>query len=110
LNFSRLLVGKLSQRKAQKWIWLGAAALVLLLLQVYYVQEMIAALFIFSIAFVAVCMVLLVIFLLDRASQRTAAWAEPGAARVAQVARRGVAVAEVLARKHTPSPAEEPRQ
>lgn len=104
----RSLVSKLSQRKTQKWILLGLAVLVLL--QVYYVQEMIAALLIFSILFVAVCAVLLVIFLLDRASQRTVALAEPGAARLAQAARRGVALAEDLARKHAPEPAEEPHQ
>jgi hypothetical protein len=103
----RSLVSKLWQRKTQTWIWLAVAALVAL--QVYYVQEMLAALFIFSILFVVVCVVLLVIFLLDRASQRTVSWAGPGAARVAQAARHGVAFAEELTGKHTPTPAEDPR-
>ena len=102
----RSFVGKLWQRKTQMWIWSVVAASVIL--RVYYVQEMLAALFIFSILFVVVCAVLLAIFLLDRASQRTVSWAEPGAVRVTQAARRGVAFAEELARKHPPTPAQEP--
>ena len=104
----QLLVGKLWKRKIQTGIWLAVAVFVAL--QVYYVQEMLAALLIFSILFAVVCAVLLVMFLLDRASQRTVKWAEPGAARVAQAARRGVALAEELAGKHTPAPVEEPHQ
>jgi uncharacterized membrane protein YraQ (UPF0718 family) len=103
----RSLASKLFQRKTQKWILLGLALLVWL--QVYYVQEMIAALIVFSVLFVAVCLVLLVIFLLDRASQHTVTWAKPGAARVAQAARRGVAIAEELTRKQNPEPTGEPR-
>lgn len=105
MNPLRWFVGKLWQRKTQMWIWSAVAAFVIL--RVYYVQELLAALLIFSVLFVIVCAVLLVVFLLDRASQRTVSWAEPGAVRVAQVARRGVAFAEELARKHPPRPAEE---
>jgi hypothetical protein len=98
---------RLFQRKTQQWFWLGLAALVLL--RVYYVQEMLAALAIFSLLFLFVCAVLLVIFLVDRAGRRTARLVEPGAARLAQTARRGVAFAEELTGKHAPAPVEEPR-
>lgn len=105
MNPLKSFVGKLWQRKTQMWIWSAVAAFVIL--RVYYVQELLAALLIFSVLFVIVCAVLLAVFLLDRASQRTVSWAEPGAVRVVQVARRGVAFAEELARKHPPRPAEE---
>ena len=48
----------------------------------YYVQEMIAALIIFSFVFVVVAAFVLIIFLLDRASQHVITWAEAGVARV----------------------------
>jgi hypothetical protein len=88
------------------WIW--SALAVFVALQIYYVQEMLAALLIFSVLFAIVCAVFLVVFLLDRASQRTVSWAEPSAVRVAQAARRGVALAGELAGKQPPTPAEEP--
>jgi hypothetical protein len=78
----RWVCQKLSAALRGKWIWIGLAALPAL--RFYYVREMIAALMIFSVLFVAVAFVVLVIFLIDRFSQQIVVWAEPGAARVAR--------------------------
>ena len=71
MNPLKSFVGKLWQRKTQMWFWSAPGRVCDL--QVYYVQEMLAALFIFSVLFVIVGAVLLAVFLLDRASQRTVA-------------------------------------
>jgi hypothetical protein len=83
-----------SEKRARKWMWFGLAALAAI--QLYYVQEMIAALILFSILFALVAGVALVLFLLDRASQRTLAWAEP---RTARLARRGWTLVEEASKK-----------
>jgi len=64
----------------KKWIWIGLAAVPAI--RVYYVQEMIAALIIFSVLFVIAAAVVLIIFVLDRASERVMTWVEAGLARV----------------------------
>jgi hypothetical protein len=80
----RQLPHKLSATNRKKWIWIGLAAVPAI--RLYYVQEMIAALIIFSalfsVLFVGAATAVLIIFLLDRASQLITAWAEPGVARV----------------------------
>ena len=74
--------------KIPKWLWLGLAALIAI--QMYYVREMLAALFIFAVLFGIGTAVAFVLFLFDQASQRTATWAEPQAKRAAHAARRGL--------------------
>ena len=74
----RRLLHKLAGTKAKKWIWIGLAAVPAM--RFYYVQEMIAALIIFSVLFTGVATVVLVIFLLDQASQKVVVWAEAGVA------------------------------
>ena len=66
--------------KGKKWLWIGLTALPAM--HLYYIQEMIAALIIFSVLFVGAAMAVLIIFLLDRVSQQIMAWAGAGAARV----------------------------
>jgi len=61
ISFSRLLY-KLAGTGRRKWIWIGLAAVPAI--RLYYVQEMIAALIIFSVLFVGASMVVLIIFLL----------------------------------------------
>lgn len=70
------------------WFLLAAA----LLFQAYYVQEMLAALVIFTILFVIGAIITGAIYLLGRAGETTVTLAEP-------VARRGVAFAEELRQK-----------
>lgn len=86
-----------SKSKARKWILLGLAALAAI--QLYYVQEMIAVLAIFSVLFALAAGAVLTLFLLDRAGQRTLAWAAPRATHVAQTARRGWALAAELSKR-----------
>lgn len=76
---------------------LGLAALVAI--RLYEVQEMIAALAIFSVLFALAAGAVLTLFLLDRAGQRTLAWAAPRATHVAQTARRGWALAVELSKR-----------
>ena len=64
-----------------KWVLIGLGALPAL--RIYYVREMVAALMIFSIVFVAGAITVLVLFLLDLASQRLLSWAEGGVLRAA---------------------------
>jgi len=79
----------ISDKKTRKWLWSGAAAL--LAVQIYYVQEMLAALFIFAVLFAFGASAAFILFLFDQASQRTVTWAEPQAKRAVLAARRGVA-------------------
>lgn len=78
----------LRDKKIPKWLWIGLAALVAI--QMYFVQEMLAALFIFAVLFGLCTAVAVILFLFDQASLRTAAWAEPQAKRAAHAAHRGL--------------------
>src|SRR5260370_829632 len=62
--------------------WTRVPQVVLPAIRLYHVQEMIAALIMFSVLFVGAFTVVLIIFLLDRASQHLITWAEAGVARV----------------------------
>ena len=75
-------------KKVQKWLWLGLAAFIAI--QIYYVREMLAALFIFGVVFAFGAAAAFVLFLFDQASQRTVEWAEPQAKRAAHAAHRGL--------------------
>jgi hypothetical protein len=76
----RRLSHKLAGTDRKNWIWIGLAAVPAI--HLYYVQEMIAALIIFSVLFVIAAAVVLIIFLLDRASKQIVVWAEAGIARL----------------------------
>ena len=71
-------------KKARKWLWISLAALAAA--QIYFVRELLAAMIIFSAVFVLGAVAALVIYLVDRASQKTVQWAEPQTARAAQAA------------------------
>jgi hypothetical protein len=75
-----------SEKKARKWMWLGLALPVAL--QLYYVQEMIAAFVIFCVLFSLVAGAVLLLFLVDRASERTLAWAGFRSPRVARFSKK----------------------
>ena len=78
VSFSQV-AEKLSRRGTRKWIGLGFVAIAAT--RIYYVQEMIAALIIFSVLFLGLAAVVLIIFFLDRASESIATWAAPVVAR-----------------------------
>ena len=71
---------KLAGTDTKKWAWLGLAAVPAI--HFYYVQEMIAALIMFSVVFAGAATVALIIFLLDRAGQQAMTWAEASVARL----------------------------
>lgn len=64
-----------------KWVWIGLSAVPAI--RIYYVREMVAALMIFSILFLAGAGVVLILFVLDFASERLIAWVEGGVLRAA---------------------------
>ena len=70
-----------TKKKVRKWMWFGLAALAAA--QLYYVQEMLAALLIFSVLFVIASVVALVLYLLDRAGESALDWAEPHTVKAA---------------------------
>ena len=79
ISFNRLSK-QLAGTGGKKWIWVGLAAVPAI--HFYYVQEMIAALIMFSVLFLAAATLVLIIFLLDQASQHAMMWAEAGVARL----------------------------
>jgi uncharacterized membrane protein YqjE len=102
-------VGKMvSEKKARKWMWAGLGALVAL--QIYFVQEMLAALMLFAGVFVLVAAIALVIYLVDRAGQWSIEWAGERARPAMQLARRGWALAEDLSKKPFRRPRSETAQ
>ena len=85
------------KKSAKKWLGYGLAAGAAL--QLYYVQEMIAALIIFAVLFAVVAVGALFLFVLDSVGQRTVAWAEPRTSRFARTAHRGWELSLPLRRK-----------
>jgi hypothetical protein len=55
-------------------MWFGFTTIILAVFQVYYVQETVAALIIFSVLVAFVGETALILFVFDRASQRALAW------------------------------------
>ena len=68
-------------------------------MQFYYVQEMLAALLLFSIGFAVITAVILILFLLDRGLYRALAWIGPYMAYAVQRLHRGRVQVDQFARK-----------
>jgi hypothetical protein len=83
--------------KARKWIWLGVVGF--LALQIYFVQELLAALILFTGVFVVLAIAALILYLIDRAGQLGLGWVAEHARPMARLARRGWAAAEELSKK-----------
>jgi hypothetical protein len=86
-----------SENKARRWMWgfliaLGA-------LQIYYVQEMLAALFLFTLAFAFFAVIALAFYAANRASQASLARVEPVARVAARAGRRTFGFIEYLSKK-----------
>src|ERR1019366_10127150 len=86
-----------SEKKAQKWMWIGLAALVAL--RMYFVQELLAALVLFTIAFVVFAIIALMLYLVDRAGQWGLGWAGQHSGPTIELARRGLALAKDISKK-----------
>jgi len=65
------------------WIWIGLGFVAILALHIYYVQELLAALILFSLLFMAASAAALTIFLLVCASTPLIGWAMPKVLRIA---------------------------
>ena len=76
----------ISQRRVR--IWILVALITIGATRVYYVLEMLVALVIFSALFASVAAIVLIWFLLDRASQLALGWAEARAKSFARAALR----------------------
>ncbi len=90
-----------SERKARKWLWIALGALVAL--QVYFVQEMVAALMLFTGIFIVCAIIALVLYLVDRASR----W---GLGLAGNQAKRAIVAAEEISKKQLRRPRSEPAQ
>lgn len=90
-----------SERKARKWLWTALGALVAL--QVYFVQEMVVALMLFTGIFIVCAIVALVLYLVDRASR----W---GLGLAGNQAKRAIVAAEEISKKQLRRPRSEPAQ
>jgi fatty acid desaturase len=88
---------KVKAKKARKWLWIGLAALAAL--QIYLVQELLAAMVIFSVLFAVIAIVALVIYLVERAGEQTLKWAEPQTHKAAEAARKALVRAEEISKK-----------
>ncbi len=95
-----------NQDQARKWMWIFLAALVAL--QIYFVRELLAALFLFTLGFGALAGLALVFFLFERAGHRSMAWVEPRTRSVAVLARRGLGLLEDLSKRPFRRPRSEP--
>ena len=85
--------------KARKWLWVAGGVLVAL--KVYFVQELLAALLLFSSIFLVCAIVALVLYLVDRSSR----W---GLGMAGHQAKRAFAAAEGISRKQLRRPRSEP--
>ncbi len=92
-----------SERKKEdpwrKWLWRVLVAA--LILQTYYVREMLAALAVFTILFIVVAVVAGIVYVLGRAGEITILLAEP-------LVRRGIALAEDFSKRASRRPRSAP--
>jgi hypothetical protein len=87
--------------KARKWMWIGIAAFIAL--QLYFVQELLVALMLFTGVFIVCALVALVLYLIDQASR----W---GIGMAGQQAKRALVAAEELSKKQLRRPRSETAQ
>jgi hypothetical protein len=88
---------KRKYKRTYRFLWISLAAVAAF--QLYFVRELLAAMAIFAIAFVAIGTVALVLYLVDRAGERTVEWVEPQAERAAHAARKAIDRAEEISKK-----------
>ena len=107
-KFLQKLREKFSEKKTRRWMWAGVIAFVAL--QIYFVQEMVAALVLFTGLFVIVALLALVMYLVDQAAKWSMMWAEQHAGPAIQLLRRGWTLAEELSKKPLRRPRSETAQ
>jgi hypothetical protein len=88
-----------SEKKARKWVWVALAVFVAL--QIYFVQEMLAALMLFTGLFVVCGVIALGVYLVDKASR----W---GLGMAGTQAKKALVAAEEISKKQLRRPRSEP--
>jgi hypothetical protein len=88
-----------SEKKARKWMWVALGVFVAL--QIYFVQEMLAALMLFTGLFVVCGVVALGLYLIDKASR----W---GIGMAGTQAKKALVAAEEISKKQLRRPRSEP--
>ncbi|HXC33476.1 MAG TPA: hypothetical protein VNZ56_13435 [Verrucomicrobiae bacterium] len=88
-----------SEKKARKWMWVALGVFVAL--QIYFVQEMLAALMLFTGLFVVCGVIALGLYLIDKASR----W---GIGMAGSQAKKALVVAEEISKKQLRRPRSEP--
>ena len=96
----------LRDKKTRKWLWVGLAAYIGL--QIYFVQEMLAALILFTVAFLFFAIVAGVLYLVDRAGEWGLDWAGHQAKPAVELARRGLTAVEDVSKKQLHRPRSQP--
>ena len=93
--------------RLKKWMWVFLA--VLFALQVYFVRELLAALFLFTLAFAVLAGLALVFYLVEQAGQLSLAWVEPRTRSVMPKLReRAVGLVEDLSKRPFRRPRSQP--
>jgi hypothetical protein len=92
----------LRDKKARKWLWVGLAAYIGL--QIYFVQEMVAALIFFTIAFILFAIFAGVLYLVNRAGEWGLGWAGQQSKPAVELARRGFNAVEDVSKKQLRRP------
>ena len=90
-----------SEKKARKWLWIALGTFVAI--QIYFVQEMLAALMLFTGIFVVCALLALGLYVVDQASR----W---GLGVAGQQAKRALVAAEEISKKQLRRPRSEPAQ
>jgi hypothetical protein len=85
------------EETARRWMW--GFLIALAAMQTYFVQEMLAALFLFTLAFAVFGVIALAFYVANRASQASLASVEPIARVAARAGRRGFGFVEYLSKK-----------
>jgi hypothetical protein len=91
------LSAALREPKARKWMWIALASFVAL--QMYFVQEMLAALALFTGIFIILAVIALLLYLIDRIGQWSLGWAGEHARPAVKMARRGLTAVEEVSKK-----------
>jgi hypothetical protein len=86
-----------SEEKARRWMW--GFLIALAAMQTYFVQEMLAALFLFTLAFAVFAVIAFAFYLANRASQASLERVEPIARVAARAGRRGYGFIEYLSKR-----------
>jgi len=107
-KFFHTISQKFSDKKARRWFWAGLAAFVAL--QIYFVQEMVAALILFTGVFVLIALIALVLYVVDQGAKWSIEWASEHATPAVQLLRRGWTLAEELSKKPFRRPRSETAQ